>query len=144
VVTVAAVEAERPDWAMPAAKPVRATAATGALMSLFRQTTTGLRAAAAFRRPGGAVTRGRSIAAAAAEEADRLEAAYQQASSAIETLLTAIERVQELRGHQPHWEQAFEFGVAPKRPEPWQVRASHDDQLRQLNKRLKDALNSSW
>jgi hypothetical protein len=35
VVTVAAVEAERPDWAMPAAKPVRPTAATGALMSLF-------------------------------------------------------------------------------------------------------------
>jgi hypothetical protein len=85
-----------------------------------------------------------ALAAAAAEEADRLEAAYQQAFSAIETLLSAIERVQELRGHQPHWEQALKRGVAPERPEPWQVRASHNDQLHRLNRRLKDALNSGW
>jgi hypothetical protein len=83
-------------------------------------------------------------AAAAAEETDRLESAYQHAFTAIETLVTAIERVHELRGHQHQWEQAFKLGVPPKRPEPWHVRASHDDHLRQLNKRLNDALHSSW
>ena len=31
-----------------------------------------------------------------------------------------------------------------KRPEPWHVRAAHDDELRRLNKRFTHAVNSSW
>jgi hypothetical protein len=42
------------------------------------------------------------------------------------------------------WEQATKLGVAVKRREPWHVRAAHDDELRQLNKRFTDAIDSSW
>ena len=83
-------------------------------------------------------------AAAAARYVERLEAAYQHAFAAIETLVTAIERVQQLRGQEHVWEQANTLGVAPKRPEPWHVRAAFGDELRQLQKRLNQALNSNW
>jgi len=83
-------------------------------------------------------------AAAAARYVERLEAAYQHAFAAIETLVTAIERVQQLRGQEHVWEQANTLGVAPKRPEPWHVRAALDNDLRQLQKRLNQALNSNW
>ena len=85
-----------------------------------------------------------AAATAAAEDVEQLEAAYQQAFTAIETLVAAIERVHQLRGQQRAWEQANKLGVAGKRPEPWHVRAARDDQLRQLHKRFTHALNSSW
>jgi len=85
-----------------------------------------------------------AAATAAAEDVEQLEAAYQQAFTAIETLVAAIERVHQLRGQQRAWEQATKLGVAGKRPEPWHVRAARDDQLRQLHKRFTHALNSSW
>jgi glutamate-1-semialdehyde aminotransferase len=85
-----------------------------------------------------------AAATAAAEDVEQLEAAYQQAFTAIETLVAAIERVHQLRGHHRAWEQATKLGVAVKRPEPWHVRAAHDDELRQLNKRFTHAVNSSW
>ena len=75
---------------------------------------------------------------------ERLEAAYQHAFTAIETLVTAIEHVQQLHRHEHVWEHANTLGVAPKRPEPWHVRAAFDDQLRQLQKRLNQSLNSNW
>jgi hypothetical protein len=83
-------------------------------------------------------------AAAAAEEVERLEAAYQHAFAAIETLVAAIERVHQLRRQQRPREQANKLGVAVKRPEPWHVRTAHDIELRQLNKRFIQAVNSSW
>jgi hypothetical protein len=83
-------------------------------------------------------------AAAAAEEVERLEAAYQHAFTAIETLVAAIERVHQLRRQQRPWEQANKLGVAVKRPEPWHVRTAHDIELRQLNKRFIQVVNSSW
>jgi hypothetical protein len=83
-------------------------------------------------------------AAATAADVVRLEAPYQHAFTAIETLVAAIERVLQLRGQQRAWEQATKLGVAVKRPEPWHVRAAHDDELRQLNKRFTHAVNSSW
>jgi len=83
-------------------------------------------------------------AAAAARYVERLEAAYQHAFAAIETLVTAIERVQQLRGQEHVWEHANTLAVAPKRPEPWHVRAAFDDKLGQLQKRLNRAHNSSW
>jgi hypothetical protein len=85
-----------------------------------------------------------AAAPAAAEYVEQLEAAYQHAFTAIETLVTAIERVQELRGHQRAWETGNKLGVAAKRPEPWHVRAAHDDELRQLSKRFTRAVNSRW
>ena len=85
-----------------------------------------------------------AAAAAAARYVERLEAAYQHAFTAIETLVTAIEHVQQLRGQEHVWEHANTLGVAPKRPEPWHVRAAFDDQLRQLQKRLNQPLNSNW
>ena len=85
-----------------------------------------------------------AAATAAAEDVEQLEAAYQQAFTAIETLVAAIERVHQLRGHHRAWEQATKLGVAVKRPEPWHVRAAHDDELRQLNKRFTHAVNSCW
>jgi len=60
-----------------------------------------------------------AAATAAAEDVEQLEAAYQQAFTAIETLVAAIERVHQLRGQQRAWEQATKLGVAGKRPEPW-------------------------
>jgi hypothetical protein len=75
---------------------------------------------------------------------ERLEAAYQHAFAAIETLVTAIERVQQLRGQERVWEHANTLGVAPKRPEPWHVRAAFSDELGQLQKRFNRAHNSSW
>jgi hypothetical protein len=48
----------------------------------------------------------------------RLEAAYQHAFTAIETLVAAIERVHQLRSQQRAWAQATKLGVAVKRPEP--------------------------
>jgi hypothetical protein len=86
----------------------------------------------------------RAVARAAAVEVAALEAGYQQAFAAIETLVGAIERVRELRGHQHGWEEAKELGFAPRRPEPWHVRVSHDAQLRPLYKRFTDAVNSPW
>jgi hypothetical protein len=44
--------------------------------------------------------------------------------------------VQELRGQERAWEKGHKLGVAPKRPEPWHVRAAHSDELWQLNKRF--------
>jgi hypothetical protein len=85
-----------------------------------------------------------AAAAEAARYAERLEAAYQQAFTAIETLVTAIEHVQQLRGQEHVWEQANTLSVAPKWPEPWHVRAAFGDELRQLQKRLNRALNSNW
>lgn len=74
-----------------------------------------------------------------------LETAYQHAFTAIdETLVAAVQRVQELRGQQRMWENANKLGVAPKRPTPWHVRAAHDNQPRQLNKRFTRAVNSRW
>ena len=73
-----------------------------------------------------------AAAAAAARYAERLEAAYQHAFTAIETLVTAIEHVQQLRGQEHVWDHANTLGVAPKRPEPWHVRAAFDDQLRKI------------
>ena len=62
-----------------------------------------------------------------------LEPAYQHAFTAIdETLVAAFELLQEFRGQQLMWENANKLRVAPKRPEPFHVRAAHDDQLRQL------------
>ena len=78
-----------------------------------------------------------AAATAAAEEVERLEAAYQHA-------FTAIERVHQLRRQQRPWEQANKLGVAVKRPEPWHVRTAHDIELRQLNKRFIQVVNSSW
>jgi hypothetical protein len=52
--------------------------------------------------------------------------------------------VLQLRGQQRAWEQATKLGVAVKQREPWHVRAAHDDELRQLNKRFTDAIDSSW
>lgn len=80
----------------------------------------------------------------AAEYVEQLEAAYQHAFAAIETLVTAIERVHELRGQEGTWKEANKLGVAPKRPEPWHVRAAHSGELRQLSKRFTRALQSSW
>jgi hypothetical protein len=74
----------------------------------------------------------------------RLEAAYQHAFTAIETVVAAIEACSKLCGQQRAWEQATKLGVAVKRREPWHVRAAHDDELRQLNKRFTDAIDSSW
>jgi hypothetical protein len=85
-----------------------------------------------------------AAAAAAACYVERLEAAYEHAFAAIETLVTAIERVQQLRGQEHVWEHANTLAVAPKRPEPWHVRAAFDDKLGQLQKRLNRAHNSSW
>ena len=85
-----------------------------------------------------------AAATAAAEDVVQLEAAYQQAFTAIETLVAAIERVHQLRGQQRAWEQANKLGGAGKPPEPWHVRAARDDELRQLHKRFTHALNSSW
>src|SRR5712692_6613914 len=85
-----------------------------------------------------------AAAAAAACYVGQLEAAYQHAFAAIETLVAAIERVQQLRGQEQVWEQANTLGVAPKRPEPWHVRAAFDDGFRQLQKRFNEALNSRW
>ncbi len=62
----------------------------------------------------------------------------------MKTLVTAIERVQELRGQERAWKEGHKLGVAPKRPEPWHVRAAHSDELRQLNKRFRRALESRW
>jgi hypothetical protein len=50
----------------------------------------------------------------------------------------------QLRGQARVWEHANTLGVAPKRPEPWHVRAAFGDELRQLQKRLNQALNSNW
>jgi hypothetical protein len=95
------------------------------------------------RGPGQGVQR-RAVARAADAEVARLEAAYQQAFAAIETLVGAIERVQELRGQQHAWEEAKKLGLAPMRPEPWRVRVGHDKELRPLYKRFTDAVNSRW
>ncbi len=75
---------------------------------------------------------------------EQLEAAYQEAFAAIETLLGAIERVRELRGQQQIWEEANKLGLAPMRPEPWQVRAARTGELRQLARRCDRAFRSSW
>jgi transposase-like protein len=87
---------------------------------------------------------GRALAGAAAREVAELEAAYQQAFAAIETLVSAIERVWELRGQQRAWEEANTLGLAPSRPEPWAVRVAHDAKLRPLDRRFTDALQSRW
>jgi hypothetical protein len=86
----------------------------------------------------------RAAAGAAARYVERLEAAYQHAFTAIETLVTAIEHVQQLRRQEHIWEHANTLGVAPTMPEPWHVRAAFDYQLRQLQKRLNQSLNSNW
>ena len=75
---------------------------------------------------------------------ERLEAAYQHAFTAIETLVAAIERVHQLRRQQRPLEQANKLGVAVKLPEPWHVRTAHDIELPQLNKRFIQVVNSSW
>jgi hypothetical protein len=85
-----------------------------------------------------------AAATAAAEEVERLEAAYQHAFTAIETLVAAIERVHQLRRQQRPLEQANKLGVGVKRPEPWHLRTAHDIELRQLNKRFIQAVNSNW
>jgi hypothetical protein len=74
----------------------------------------------------------------------QLEAAYQHAFAAIETLVTAIERVHQLRGQERVWDQAQTLGVAPKRPEPLHVRAAFNTELAQLQHRFNRAHNSSW
>ena len=102
------------------------------------------RAGLAGERERGEGVHGRAVARAADAEVARLEAAYQQAFAAIETLVGAIERVQELRGQQHSWEEAHKLGLAPMRPEPWRVRAGHDAELRPLYKRFTDAVNSRW
>jgi len=84
------------------------------------------------------------VAIAGAQETERLEAAYQHAFDAIETLTAAIERVHQLRGRQAAWEQANTLGITLARPEPWRVRIGHDDKLRQLYKRFTRAVNSDW
>jgi hypothetical protein len=86
----------------------------------------------------------RAVARAAAVEVARLEAAYQEAFAALETLAGAIERVQDLRGQQHSWAEANQLGLAPMRPEPWRVRAGHDKELRPLYRRFTDAVNSRW
>jgi transposase-like protein len=86
----------------------------------------------------------RAVARAADAEVARLEAAYQQAFAALETLVGAIERVLELRGQQRAWEEANKLGLAPMRPEPWRVRVGRDPELRPLYKRFTDAVNSRW
>ena len=47
-----------------------------------------------------------AAAMATAEDVERLEAAYQHAFTALETLVAAIERVHQLRGQQRAWGQA--------------------------------------
>ena len=64
----------------------------------------------------------------------QLEAAYQHAFAAIETLVSAIERVQQLRRQERIWHQAHTLGVAPKRPEPLHVRAAFNPELAQLSR----------
>ena len=83
-------------------------------------------------------------AAATAGDVVQLEAVYQHAFTAIETLVAAIERVHQLRRQQRPLEQANKLGVAVKLPEPWHVRTAHDIELRQLNKRFIQVVNSSW
>ena len=80
----------------------------------------------------------------AAAYVEQLEAAYQHAFAAIETLVTAIERVHGLRDQEGTWKEGHKLGVAPKRPEPWHVRAAHGGELRQLSKRFRRALESRW
>jgi AraC-like DNA-binding protein len=92
----------------------------------------------------GAATGSGALAGAAVAHVERLEAAYRQAFAAIETLVGAIEAVMELRGQEQIWKEASELGLAPMRPEPWQVRVSHDEQLRSLHKRFTAAVNSRW
>jgi hypothetical protein len=75
---------------------------------------------------------------------EQLEAAYQHAFAAIETLISAIERVQQLRDQQRVWDQAQTLGVAPKRPEPLHVRAAFNPELAQLQHRFNHAHNSNW
>ena len=87
---------------------------------------------------------GRAVADAAAAYVERLEEAYQRAFAAIETLLGAIECVRELRGQEHVWEEANKLGLAPLRPEPWRVRVGHDERLRPLYRRFRDAINSGW
>jgi hypothetical protein len=85
-----------------------------------------------------------AAAAAAVCYVEELEAAYQHAFAAIETMVTAIERVQQLRGQERVWHQAQTLGVAPKRPEPWYVRAAFNTELAQLQNRFTRAHNSNW
>ena len=75
---------------------------------------------------------------------EQLEAAYQHAFAAIETVVSAIEHVQQLRGQERVWDQAYTLGVAPKRPEPFHVRAASNTELAQLQHRFNRAHNSSW
>jgi hypothetical protein len=86
----------------------------------------------------------RAVARAADAEVAQLAAAYQQAFAAIETLVGAIERVQELRGQEHAWKEANKLGLAPMRPEPWHVRVGHDKELRPLYLRFTEAVNSRW
>lgn len=85
-----------------------------------------------------------AAAVAAVCYVEQLEAAYQQAFAAIETLVSAVERVQQLRGQERIWHQAHTLGVAPKRPEPLHVRAAFNTELAQLQHRFNRAHNSSW
>jgi len=85
-----------------------------------------------------------AAAVAAVCYVEQLEAAYQQAFAAIETLASAIERVQQLRGQERVWNHAHTLGVAPKRPEPLHVRAAFNTDYAQLQNRFNRAHNSSW
>ena len=85
-----------------------------------------------------------AAAVAAVCYVQQLEAAYQHAFAAIETLASAIERVQQLRSQQRVWDHAHTLGVAPKRPEPLHVRAAFNTEYQQLQNRLNHAHNSSW
>jgi hypothetical protein len=101
--------------------------------------------AAAADRPAPAEIVDRHAAAVAAVRyVHQLEAAYQHAFTAIETLVSAVERVHQLRDQERVWHQAHTLGVAPKRPEPLHVRAAFDPELAQLQNRFNRAHNSPW
>jgi hypothetical protein len=85
-----------------------------------------------------------AAAVAAVCYVEQLEATYQQAFAAIETLVSAIERVQQLRDQERVWHRAHTLGVAPKRPEPLHVRAAFNTEMAQLQNRFNRAHNSSW
>jgi hypothetical protein len=72
---------------------------------------------AATNQPAGPEIVDRHAAAVAAVcYVEQLEAAYQQAFAAIETLASAIERVQQLRGQERVWHQAHRSASHPSGP----------------------------
>jgi hypothetical protein len=84
------------------------------------------------------------LEAASADYVKELEAAYEEAAVAVEAFVTAVDRVQEVRARESVWRQANRLGIAPARPESWDVRVTRDEELQKLNNRFGRAVNTRW